>query len=98
MTERQMPTRIRVSNEKGTPIDTTILDADTGETVQGVYEVVITARRHNLTVDVLATRHWPMEQSDYAVNNPPGYDGETRQDVNVERHTYHIKRLEAESW
>lgn len=93
-TQRQMPRRIYISNEKGTPIDTTIYDAETGEQVPGVVEVNIT-RKH---IEAVVIPHWPLTPADHTANNPPDYDGETRDGVNVERHSYPLKRLEAESW
>lgn len=94
ITQREMPKRIYITNETGKPYDTSIHDAETGEVIQGVMEVHITRKG----IEAVVTPHWPLTPVDYAVNNPPEYDGETRQGVNVERHTYHIKRLEAESW
>lgn len=98
MPERAMPQRIRLKNTTGKGIDTAVLDADTGETVMGVMEVVITLTHHGLVADVYATRHWPLEKSDCAANNQPGDTRQTRQGANVWQYTYHLKSLDVESW
>ncbi len=92
-TQRQMPKRIYITSE-GTPSRTSIHDAETGEMIPGVMEVHITRRG----VEAVVTPHWPLTPADYTVNNPPDHEGETHQGVNVERHRYPLKRLEAESW
>ena len=92
-TQRQMPNRIYISSE-GTPSKTAIYDAETGAEVPGVVEVNISRQG----VEAVVTPHWPLTPADHTFNNPPDYDGETRDGVNVERHTYPLKRLEAESW
>jgi len=90
-TQREMPRRIYITNETGNPHDTSIHDADTGEKVPGVLEVHVTRKG----IEAVVTPHWPITPDDYAINNPT--DDEVG-GVNVERHRYPLKHLEAESW
>lgn len=95
---RKMPTRIRITNNKGVPQDTQVEDADSGEVLEGVMSMAIALSKTTADVQLTITQHWPITSEDYAVNNPPSYEGLSERGVNVERHTYHIKRLDMESW
>jgi hypothetical protein len=82
----RLPDRIRVTKETDKPSNTDIFDADTGDHVDGVVEIHVA--RNEITVE--ATISWPVAKGDYDLGAPHGVKTATR--------TYHVKRLELESW
>lgn len=68
MTSR-LPANIRVaSNQDYNPASLSIIDAVTGETVQGIMTIHTQLSRDVMELDVYHTRNWPTQKEDMAIN------------------------------
>jgi hypothetical protein len=96
----RLPARIRLENTTGYPIDTSVVDAETGEVVQGVLEIEFEGviERGEQTLTIWYTRNWPIQNDDIALHVEDYGGRRYKKGLLLDHATFTISKMNIEVW